>query len=50
MGKIDEYRCVLRTLDNWDDYLLRNSNLPGPRGNLGVADPATATGGAQPAE
>jgi hypothetical protein len=44
MGKIDEYRCVLRTLDNWDDYLLRNSNLPGPRGNLELAHAAADEG------
>jgi hypothetical protein len=37
MKKIDAYRQTLRTLDNWDDLLLRESRLPGPRGNLELA-------------
>lgn len=37
MGKSDEYRKNLQTLDSWDDYLRRNSGLPGPRGNLELA-------------
>lgn len=37
MGKSDEYRKILQTLDSWDDYLRRNSGLPGPRGNLELA-------------
>jgi hypothetical protein len=32
--KVDDYRAVLRGLDNWDLYLAANSNLPGPRANL----------------
>lgn len=44
MAKIDDYRGVLRTLDDWDDYLLRNSNLPGPRGNLELAHAAADEG------
>jgi hypothetical protein len=37
MSKADEYRVILRTLDNWDSYLVEKSGLPGPRGNLELA-------------
>lgn len=37
MSKTDEYRAKLRTLDNWDSFLLKESGLPGPRGNLELA-------------
>jgi hypothetical protein len=37
MSKIDEYRAILRTLENWDSFLLRESGLPGKRGNLELA-------------
>jgi hypothetical protein len=37
MTKADEYRNKLRTLDNWDAFLLPESGLPGPRGNLELA-------------
>jgi len=47
MGKIDEYRAILRTLGDWDEYLLRNSNLPGPRGNLELAHAAADEGSEQ---
>jgi hypothetical protein len=46
MKKSDQYRESLRNLDDWDEFLLRNSGLPGPRGNLElaqvVADEGTA--------
>ena len=32
--KADHYRAKLRTLADWDDYLLAQSGLPGPRANL----------------
>jgi hypothetical protein len=35
--KKDVYREKLRTLDNWDSYLLEESGLPGPRGNIELA-------------
>lgn len=35
--KAGEYRAKLRGLDHWDDYLLQESGLPGPRGNLELA-------------
>jgi hypothetical protein len=37
MSKVDEYREILRTLENWDLFLLRESGLPGKRGNLELA-------------
>ncbi len=37
MTKKEDYRIKLRTLKNWTSYLLRNSGLPGPRGNLELA-------------
>jgi len=37
VSKTDEYRAELRTLDNWDSYLLEKSGLPGPRGNIELA-------------
>jgi hypothetical protein len=39
VSKVDDYRRVLDALPegSWIDYLSRNSNLPGPRGNLELA-------------
>lgn len=37
MSKTDEYRAKLRALDHWDSYLLEESGLPGPRGNIELA-------------
>jgi hypothetical protein len=37
MGKRDDYRATLRTLKEWDAFLLKESGLPGPRGNLELA-------------
>jgi hypothetical protein len=37
MAKADLYREKLRELDTWDDYLRDESGLPGPRGNLELA-------------
>ncbi len=37
MTKIDEERDRLRTLTDWEPYLLAHSGLPGPRGNLELA-------------
>ncbi|AFQ42736.1 hypothetical protein [Desulfosporosinus meridiei] len=34
MVKVDIYRSVLRELEDWDQYLLDESCLPGPRANL----------------
>jgi len=37
MARADEYRNTLRKLENWDSYLLKESGLPGPRGNIELA-------------
>jgi hypothetical protein len=37
MTKTDDYRQNLRTLEVWDEYPLQESGLPGPRGNLELA-------------
>jgi hypothetical protein len=37
MTKTDQYRTQLRQLDQWDAFLLQESGLPGPRGNLELA-------------
>jgi hypothetical protein len=35
--KADMYRKKLQELDDWDAFLLKESGLPGPRGNLELA-------------
>lgn len=37
MTKTDEYRKVLRTLEEWDGFMLRESRLPGRRANIELA-------------
>jgi hypothetical protein len=37
MSKIAEYQTKLRSLADWDEYLLEESGLPGPRGNIELA-------------
>jgi hypothetical protein len=37
MTKSDTYRQMLKKLPDWESYLLRESGLPGPRGNLELA-------------
>ena len=37
MSKTDDYRLKLKELRNWKSFLLKNSGLPGPRGNLELA-------------
>jgi HEAT repeats len=37
MSKLDEYRKRLGQLKDWKPYLLKESGLPGPRGNLELA-------------
>lgn len=37
LTKADQYRSVLRALADWEPYLLAESGLPGPRGNLELA-------------
>jgi len=40
MSKVGDYRKILKSLDDWDDYLRAESHLPGPRGNLELAHAA----------
>lgn len=44
MGKIDDHRRALERLDDWEPYLLDNSGLPGPRGNIELAQAAADLG------
>lgn len=37
MSKLEDYRQQLTSLKDWTPYLLKNSGLPGPRGNLELA-------------
>jgi hypothetical protein len=37
VSKVDDYRQELKKLDSWDEYLLAESRLPGPRANLELA-------------
>jgi hypothetical protein len=42
--KIEQYRETLRTLETWEPFLLQASGLPGPRGNLELAQAVAAEG------
>jgi hypothetical protein len=44
MSRINEYQSALANQANWDTYLLAGSNLPGPRGNLELAQAAVSEG------
>jgi len=44
MSKIEQYRKTLRSLPDWDSYLLKESGLPGPRGNLELAQAVAEEG------
>jgi len=37
MSRVSDYRAELRSLSDWEPYLLSQSGLPGPRGNLELA-------------
>lgn len=37
MSRVDEYRASLKQRSDWDQYLLEESRLPGPRANLELA-------------
>ncbi len=47
MSKAEQYRTILRSLDNWDVFLLKESGLPGPRGNLELAQIVADEGNAE---
>jgi len=44
MTKIQEYQSILRNLPSWDEYLLQQSGLPGPRGNIELAQAVAEEG------
>jgi hypothetical protein len=44
MSKISEYRSLLRSLAEWDPFLLASSALPGPRANLELLHAAADEG------
>lgn len=44
MGKVDDYAKTLGGLAEWIPYLRKNSNLPGPRGNLELAHAVARAG------
>jgi hypothetical protein len=47
MTKTDDYRTKLRELPEWDAYLLKESGLPGPRGNIELAQVVADEGNLQ---
>ena len=44
MTKVDDYRQKLKSLDHWDAFLRKESGLPGPRGNLELAEAVADVG------
>lgn len=46
MGRVETYREHLRQMCDWESYLLAESRLPGPRGNLELAQAAADEGDA----
>lgn len=44
MPKTDTYRAILADLYDWDAYLLAESGLPGPRGNIELAQAVADVG------
>ncbi|HLY27791.1 MAG TPA: hypothetical protein VKQ72_15705 [Aggregatilineales bacterium] len=44
MTKTADYRKQLRETEDWDTFLMAESGLPGPRGNLALADAAADEG------
>jgi hypothetical protein len=44
VSRIDDYRAALRAREEWDAFLLRESGLPGPRGNLELAQAVAEEG------
>ncbi|NMB89965.1 MAG: hypothetical protein GYA17_16525 [Chloroflexi bacterium] len=47
MSKRDQYYQTLLTLPEWDEYLCRESGLPGPRGNLELMQAVADAGDAR---
>ena len=44
MGKIEDYRSILGKVGDLDAYLLKESGLPGPRGNIELAQAVADVG------
>lgn len=44
MSKIEDYRSILKEMDSWDDYLMGQSGLPGPRANLELIEAVVEEG------
>lgn len=44
MSKIEAYKESLKTVKNLDEYLLKESGLPGPRGNIELGQAVADTG------
>jgi hypothetical protein len=44
MTKTDQYRQILRGTNDWDSFLIQESGLPGPRGNLELAQAVAEEG------
>jgi len=44
MTKKEEYRKELQKISTWDSYLRKMSGLPGPRGNLELAQAVAEEG------
>jgi hypothetical protein len=47
MSAVESYREILRQTNDWEDYLLRESRLPGPRANIELAQAAAEEGNAE---
>jgi hypothetical protein len=44
MSRVETYKLALRALTDWEPYLLAESGLPGPRGNLELAQAVAGEG------
>lgn len=44
MGKIENYQSQLQQLTEWEEFMLAESGLPGPRGNLELIEAAARMG------
>jgi hypothetical protein len=47
MSAVEEYRRQLQQLETWEPFLLEHSGLPGPRGNLELAQAVAEEGRAE---
>lgn len=47
MGRVNDYKNILKNLPDWDGFLLRESGLPGPRANLELLQAVVELGSEQ---